>query len=181
LGGGARQIFFFRKTIGLKFEWNLSVNTERSGKDYCWLYCVLNISVNFDFCFMKKLWDLGHEKLIPVYPSIRDLRVNDFLWSKEIFSAFVILNNLIFNFSFQANWIFLIMQNYQPAHLVLISQKSKLEFWCSTWADQGILERSSNFWQIYSWIVTSSRSSSRHVFTNFPNTNLRIFFLANIM
>ena len=35
------KIFFFRKTIflGLKFEWNLSVNTERSGTDYCWLYC----------------------------------------------------------------------------------------------------------------------------------------------
>ena len=76
--------------------------------------------------------------------------------STENFSAFFILNNLSFNFSFQANWIFLIMQNYQPAHLVLISQKSKLEFWCSTWADQGILERSSNFWQIYSWIVISS-------------------------
>ena len=60
------------------------------------------------------------------------------------------------NFSFQANWIFLIMQNYQLALLVLISQKSKLEFWCSTWADQGILERSSNFWQIYSRIVISS-------------------------
>ena len=25
---------------------------------------MLNISVNFDFCFMKKLWDLVHEKLI---------------------------------------------------------------------------------------------------------------------
>ena len=38
------KIFFFRKTIflGLKFEWNLSVNTERSGTDYCWLYCGKN-------------------------------------------------------------------------------------------------------------------------------------------
>ena len=25
--------------LGLKFEWNLSVNTWRSGTDYCWLYC----------------------------------------------------------------------------------------------------------------------------------------------
>ena len=25
--------------LGLKFEWNLSVNTLRSGTDYCWLYC----------------------------------------------------------------------------------------------------------------------------------------------
>ena len=25
--------------LGLKFEWNLSVNTKRSGTDYCWLYC----------------------------------------------------------------------------------------------------------------------------------------------
>ena len=36
------KIFFFQKNLfflGLKFEWNLSVNTERSGPDYCWLYC----------------------------------------------------------------------------------------------------------------------------------------------
>ena len=28
--------FFF---LGLEFEWNLSVNTWRSGTDYCWLCC----------------------------------------------------------------------------------------------------------------------------------------------
>ena len=28
--------------LGLKLEWNLSVNTERSGTDYCWLYCGRN-------------------------------------------------------------------------------------------------------------------------------------------
>ena len=27
---------------------------------------MLNISVNFDFCFMKKLWDLAHEKLVNI-------------------------------------------------------------------------------------------------------------------
>ena len=27
---------------------------------------MLNISVNFDFCFMKKLWDLAHEKLLNI-------------------------------------------------------------------------------------------------------------------
>ena len=35
--------FFFQKNhffLGLKFEWNLGVNTVRSGTDYCWLYCV---------------------------------------------------------------------------------------------------------------------------------------------
>ena len=39
------RFFFFHKTLfvlGLKFEWNLSVNTERSGPDYCWLYCGTN-------------------------------------------------------------------------------------------------------------------------------------------
>ena len=37
------RIFFSEKPffLGLKFEWNLSVNTERSGTDYCWLYCGL--------------------------------------------------------------------------------------------------------------------------------------------
>ena len=37
------KIFFSEKPFffGLKFEWNLSVNTERSGTDYCWLYCEL--------------------------------------------------------------------------------------------------------------------------------------------
>ena len=48
--------FFFQKNhfhLGLKFEWNLSVNTERSGTDYCWLYCdsfpfaPLNAWINF--------------------------------------------------------------------------------------------------------------------------------------
>ena len=35
------RFFFSEKPffLGLKFEWNLSVNTERSGSDYCWLYC----------------------------------------------------------------------------------------------------------------------------------------------
>ena len=38
-------IFWTRKSektgffLGLTFEWNLSVNTWRSGTDYCWLYC----------------------------------------------------------------------------------------------------------------------------------------------
>ena len=27
---------------------------------------MLNISVNFDFCIMKKLWDLAHEKLVNI-------------------------------------------------------------------------------------------------------------------
>ena len=27
---------------------------------------MLNISVNFEFCFMKKLWDLAHEKLVNI-------------------------------------------------------------------------------------------------------------------
>ena len=36
-----KDFFFSEKPffLGLKFEWNLSVNTERSGTDYCWLYC----------------------------------------------------------------------------------------------------------------------------------------------
>jgi len=36
------KIFFFQKNhffLVLNFEWNLSVNTVRSGTDYCWLYC----------------------------------------------------------------------------------------------------------------------------------------------
>ena len=38
-GGG--RFFFSEKPffLGLKFERNLSVNTVRSGTDYCWLYC----------------------------------------------------------------------------------------------------------------------------------------------
>ena len=27
---------------------------------------MLNIAVNFDFCFMKKLWDVAHEKLVNI-------------------------------------------------------------------------------------------------------------------
>ena len=40
--------------LGLKFEWNLSVNTWRSGTDYCWLYCDLYL-INFE-CPNSKLY-----------------------------------------------------------------------------------------------------------------------------
>ena len=53
------RFFFFRKTIfflGLKFEWNLSVNTERSGTDYCWLYC--------DICRYNVCWSYMHLRFV---------------------------------------------------------------------------------------------------------------------
>ena len=31
--------------LGLKFEWNLSVNIWGSGTDYCWLYCELQVNL----------------------------------------------------------------------------------------------------------------------------------------
>ena len=44
-----KDFFFLQKNhffLGLKFEWNLSVNTERSETDYCWLYCDLELEVS---------------------------------------------------------------------------------------------------------------------------------------
>ena len=44
--------FFSEKTffLGLKFEWNLSVNTERLGTDYCWLYILWKKPFLLFFC-----------------------------------------------------------------------------------------------------------------------------------
>ena len=47
--------------LGLKLEWNLSVNTERSGTDYCWLYCGRNHGEMYAKFGKKKDW---HSQLI---------------------------------------------------------------------------------------------------------------------
>ena len=41
--------------LGLKFEWNLSVNIWRSGTDYCWLY--------WDLAHYSKKVDCGFSKI----------------------------------------------------------------------------------------------------------------------
>ena len=49
--------FFFQKKhfiLGLKFEWNLSVNTDRSGTDYCWLYCAFRLAQ-----YLNKFWSVS--------------------------------------------------------------------------------------------------------------------------
>ena len=47
--------YFFQKKhfiLGLKFEWNLSVNTWWSGTDYCWLYCAKRQRTSFETLFV---------------------------------------------------------------------------------------------------------------------------------
>ena len=45
--------------LGLKLEWNLSVNTERSGTDYCWLYCGRNHGEMYAKFGKKKDWQFA--------------------------------------------------------------------------------------------------------------------------
>ena len=56
-----------KKNLGLKFEGNLSVNTERSGTDYCWLYCgtlVLDFRHSTVLVFDEKKILLKHNNVL---------------------------------------------------------------------------------------------------------------------